>query len=358
MSTNVAHWKKFNFDEESVEPGCPAENARFIKGGVPDQVTCGRLCFGHAACESVLFRQEDHLCIGCQYFNRYLPSNAQMGFVHYSTRKIEVDCLDILEQNETAESGVYEVIFRELETVHVFCDMTTEGGGWTVFQNRFNGSVNFTKTFFDYENGFGDLNGEFWLEIEIDCLDILEQIETAESGVYEVIFRELETVHVFCDMTTEGGGWTVFQNRFNGSVNFTKTFFDYENGFGDLNGEFWLGLKFVQELTKKPSFLRMEILLDNWHRMSALISHFKLVGSQYTLMEPNLPGSFIDESVGANFTTIDRDSAIPCVSEYGGGWWYPDIDCDLYLNMNGMYGKTAGKNGEILTKSIMMFKRM
>jgi hypothetical protein len=41
----------------------------------------------------------------------------------------------------------------------------------------------------------------------------------------------------------------VFQNRFNGSVNFTKTFFDYENGFGDLNGEFWLG-KFIKHSGK------------------------------------------------------------------------------------------------------------
>jgi hypothetical protein len=61
---------------------------------------------------------------------------------------------------------------------------------------------------------------------------------------------------------------------------------------------------------------------------------------------------------GANFTTIDRDSAIPCVSEYGGGWWYPNIDCALYLNMNGMYGKPAERYKGKMIESIMMFRRM
>ena len=61
-------------------------------------------------------------------------------------------------------------------------------------------------------------------------------------------------------METDGGGWTVFQRRQDGSVNFYKYWVDYENGFGNLTGEFWLGLSKIYRLTKQgSSYLRVEI---------------------------------------------------------------------------------------------------
>ena len=65
---------------------------------------------------------------------------------------------------------------------------------------------------------------------------------------------------VFCDQKTTGGGWTVFQKRLDGSVDFYRYWNDYKNGFGDLNGEFWLGLDKIYRLTnKKCNRLRVDL---------------------------------------------------------------------------------------------------
>ena len=73
------------------------------------------------------------------------------------------------------------------------------------------------------------------------------------SGVYYIDPDGLGEFKVFCDQTTAGGGWTVFQKRFDGTVDFFRTWDDYRQGFGNLNGEFWLGLDKIYRLTASSS---------------------------------------------------------------------------------------------------------
>ena len=62
-------------------------------------------------------------------------------------------------------------------------------------------------------------------------------------------------------MNTDGGGWAVFQRRQDASVNFYREWQDYKNGFGDLNGNFWLGLDKIHRLVKSQrNVLRVDLM--------------------------------------------------------------------------------------------------
>ena len=79
------------------------------------------------------------------------------------------------------------------------------------------------------------------------------------SGIYEIgdVCNtgpfSTDISYASCDMETDGGGWTVIQRRINGSVDFYKGWEDYELGFGDLETEFWWGLKKIHCLTSQGS---------------------------------------------------------------------------------------------------------
>lgn len=51
----------------------------------------------------------------------------------------------------------------------------------------------------------------------------------------------------------------MFQKRLDGSVDFYRAWNDYKRGFGNLNGEFWLGLDKIHRLTKERCRLHVDL---------------------------------------------------------------------------------------------------
>jgi len=70
------------------------------------------------------------------------------------------NCKDAVILGQTT-SGVYTIKPDHQSAFQVYCDMDTDGGGWTVFQHREDGSVDFYRNWSDYQQGFGNLSGKF-----------------------------------------------------------------------------------------------------------------------------------------------------------------------------------------------------
>ncbi|XP_015220482.1 angiopoietin-1 [Lepisosteus oculatus] len=171
------------------------------------------------------------------------------------------------------------------------------------------------------------------------------------SGVYTIHITNMsEPIKVFCDMETSGGGWTVFQRRINGSVDFQKTWREYKMGFGDLSGEYWLGNEAVHLLTNQGSYsLRIGLLDWEGNEPYSQYERFQL-GSEkqhYRLFLKGYSGTAGQHSsLGAHSTSFstrdsDNDNCLcKCAVMLTGGWWFDA--CGL-SNLNGMY-YPAGHN--------------
>ena len=116
-------------------------------------------------------------------------------------------------------------------------------------------------------------------------------------------------------METDGGGWTVFQRRQDGSVDFYRNWVDYEEGFGDLSGEFWLGLSKIYRLTNitSPNTLRVDLESFKGEKAFAKYSYFSIGSSalNYILTVSGYSGNASDGMAAHNgmmFTTKDRDN--------------------------------------------------
>ena len=116
----------------------------------------------------------------------------------------------------------------------------------------------------------------FLFLVKRNCAEIYKSAGKPVDGVYTIKPDNLPAFNVFCDQTTEGGGWTVFQKRLDGSVDFYRYWNDYKRGFGDLCGEFWLGLDKIHRLTSDVNNV-LRVDLEDFERSNSY-AEYKMFG--------------------------------------------------------------------------------
>ena len=118
----------------------------------------------------------------------------------------------------------------------------------------------------------------------------------------------------YCDTSSVGRGWLVVQRRQDGSVDFNRTWMEYEDGFGKLTGEFWYGLRALHCLTGQGGWeMRMDIKLADGTNIFLQYKQFKVASAidKYKLTVGGFQGTTTDPMAyhnGMYFTTKDSDN--------------------------------------------------
>ena len=191
------------------------------------------------------------------------------------------------------------------------------------------------------------------LQTKRDCLEY-RQNGIKINGVYKVHQNILKIIQVYCDQTTDGGGWTVFQRRTDGSVNFFRDWENYKDGFGQLQNEFWLGNENIftmglQGLYPRGNELRIEMTNNKNVKRYAKYGNFNIgnAATKYMLHISGFTGTVSFDGLSHHnakmFSTYDNDNVKSGINEamnFSGAWWF--FYDGYHSHLNGLY-YPAGK---------------
>nr|XP_034309350.1 ficolin-2 [Crassostrea gigas] len=181
-----------------------------------------------------------------------------------------------------------------------------------------------------------------------DCTGYSSISPFLPNGLYRIKLPVVGHVTAFCVMDIDGGGWTVFQRRFDGSEDFYRSWAEYKNGFGNLTAEFWFGNEKLHHLLSQGSFeLRMDMSDFTDQTRYVKYTHVDVMdeSSKYTISISGYSGNVGDcftngSQIISNmkFTTKDQDNDMNaynnCGIQFPSGWWHRSCHCS---NPNGLY---------------------
>ena len=161
--------------------------------------------------------------------------------------------------------------------------------------------------------------------------------------------------------------WKMLDGRVSDDVDFNRGWEDYAAGFGNLSGNFWMGLRKMHQMTLNDDMeLQIELETFDGNIYTVNCGEFS-VGSEdddFVLEVSDYSGegeyndlAYQDEM---KFSTNDRDNDLlqtyHCATFYSGGWWYRKCHS---CNLNGIYSDhlPSQDSGGIHWRSITSFNK-
>ena len=140
--------------------------------------------------------------------------------------------------------------------------------------------------------------------VKKNCAELYKSGKTT-SGVYTI---DPDGLGAFKSSVTKrqpvgGGGGTVFQRRLDGSVDFHRRWTDYKNSFGNLYGEFWLGLDKIHRLTTT---------IKNKLRVDLMDTRGKTAKAEYNMFAVSSEKNKYKLSVGTYSGNLNDNKEICC----------------------------------------------
>ncbi|XP_053561228.1 fibrinogen-like protein 1-like protein [Bombina bombina] len=204
-----------------------------------------------------------------------------------------------------------------------------------------------------------------FVEFPIDCDKLPKD---SPSGVYVIKPESSPPLVVYCDMDTEGKGWTVVQrNSIKSEITWLESWTTYKYGFGNVLQDFWLGNEYIHLLTTQRTYMVRFVLKDKaeneWYADYDIFSldnevngynlrlgrHSGTAGDYLTTFDAGM----VHDNM--RFSTKDKDqdrSGSHCAASYG-GWWYDNCHI-VHLNGKGYIYWKGICTGDCLFSKIMV----
>jgi len=130
-------------------------------------------------------------------------------------------------------------------------------------------------------------------------------------------------------------GWLVWLRRLDNSLSFDRTWKDYKHKFGSTEGNFWLGLVNLHQITNKPLRFNLRCEMESWRGEKSWAEYkvfyvhdesdnYKLTVAGYNSISTAQDSLSYHNT--ARFTTKDKDGDAwkngNCAEGSKSGWWF------------------------------------